>query len=78
MARKRVTDDKMFRVKETGLAVMRLCVECDFYDVRKKIVGGGRGSGFREGNKQRGRMIQHFKAAHPKIYTAHKEETERW
>lgn len=46
-------------------AVVRKCNHCDHTEIvktGKKWVG--RGYGFREGNKARGRMIQHIKANH--------------
>ena len=46
-------------------AVVRGCKLCKFYHVRKRVfLGGrlGRGQGMREGNKQRGILIQHIKA----------------
>ena len=49
-------------------AVARVCTLCKWHDTRRR--GGGRGAGFREGNKQRGRLIQHIKAAHPAEYAA--------
>lgn len=54
------------------LAIVAWCKLCDFRDtVRKERTGtAGRGWGMREGNKQRGRMIQHIKTAHPEVLTA--------
>ncbi len=55
-------------------AVVRGCRLCKFYHSRPK--GGrlaglvGRGNGFREGNKQRGILIQHLKEVHPAEYAA--------
>ena len=48
------------------LAIVRSCKLCKFSDVvRKPPVGRrGRGWGMREGNKQRGRLIQHINAEH--------------
>lgn len=46
-------------------AVARGCKLCKFYHVRKRVRGAGRGAGMREGNKQRGILIQHIKAEHP-------------
>lgn len=48
-------------------AVSRGCKLCKFYHVRKRIPGSGRGAGMREGNKQRGILIQHIKSAHPEV-----------
>lgn len=59
---------------EGPLAVVRGCRLCDFHLLRHKAVrgraAGGRGVGFREGNKQRGAIIQHIKTAHPAEYIA--------
>lgn len=57
--------EQYFKVSEGPFGVVRFCTLCDFYDVRKKTKGTGRGTGMREGNKQRGRLIQHIKQAHP-------------
>lgn len=46
-------------------AVVRVCDICGHTElVRKGQPGVGRGYGFREGNKARGRMIQHIKKEH--------------
>ena len=51
-------------VKIVGpFAILRSCRLCEFRVSRRR--GGGRGAGFREGNKQRGEMHQHMKAEHP-------------
>jgi len=49
-------------------AVVRVCNFCKHVEVLNTGPGGGRGYGMREGNKARGRMIQHVKAAHPAEY----------
>jgi hypothetical protein len=55
---------------ESALAVVRFCKVrgCNWSDTRRKPFPGnsgvGRGNGFREGNKQRGRAIQHVKQCH--------------
>lgn len=60
--------EKLYVVKtESALAVVRGCRLCKFYLFRHKG-GRGRGTGLREGNKQRGAMIQHIKEAHPTEY----------
>ena len=47
------------------LAVVRECKICGHIEVVKKgIPGAGRGYGFREGNKARGRIIQHIRNSH--------------
>jgi len=64
--------DQFVRVRVMPLGVVRSCLLCTFSDVRRKRTGCGRGAGFREGNQQRGRMVQHIKTAHPAEYaTAH-------
>ena len=46
-------------------AIVRTCRHCAFFHLRRK--GGGRGAGFREGNKQRGILYQHLKDEHPEV-----------
>lgn len=57
--------DKFIKRFEGPLAVVRSCTICGHFDRLPKVRGGGRGWGMREGNKQRGRLIQHILAAHP-------------
>ena len=72
-ARARIQDSELFNVYEGGIAVVRACRLCDHSEIlRKGIQGVGRGYGMREGNKARGRIIQHVKAAHPEEYAAAK------
>lgn len=49
------------------LAVVRGCLLCKHVDVMRKERSPGRGWGMREGNKQRGRLIQHIKEKHPEV-----------
>lgn len=75
----KIDDDEMFKRTEGPLAVIRTCRLCAFYTANKKIYPGqrspiGRGHGFVVGNKARGEMIQHFKAAHPIAYEAAKQK----
>lgn len=63
-------ESKYIKTSSSALAVSRSCILCKFYVVRRLGKGGGRGNGFREGNKQRGIMIQHLKAEHPTEYAA--------
>lgn len=64
-------DDLMFKVSTGPLAVIRQCLHCKHFEiVRKGLPGVGRGYGMREGNKARGRIIQHVKTAHPEQYAA--------
>lgn len=49
-------------------AVVRVCNFCKHGESIPVGRGGGRGYGMREGNKARGRMIQHVKIAHPDEY----------
>lgn len=61
---------EMFTVHEGPLAVVRQCTLCKHFElVRKGLRGVGRGYGMREGNKARGRIIQHIKLNHPGTYT---------
>lgn len=55
---------------EGPMGVARSCRLCKFHHFRRKGLGGGRGNGMREGNKQRGILIQHIKAEHPVEYAA--------
>lgn len=54
--------ERFVATSESPLAVVRFCRApgCKWYDTRRKG-GGGRGNGFREGNRQRGRAIEHVK-----------------
>jgi hypothetical protein len=63
-------EEKYGIVMRGPLAVTRACRLCKWFDNRKKVAGRGRGAGFREGNQQRGRLIQHLKEAHPAEYAA--------
>lgn len=59
-------DTLMYKTTEGPQAVIRNCLYCKHFElVRKGRPGVGRGYGMREGNKARGRIIQHVKAAHP-------------
>jgi hypothetical protein len=46
-------------------ALVRGCKLCKHVDTVRKERSPGRGWGMREGNKQRGRLIQHVKECHP-------------
>ncbi|MDE0660309.1 MAG: hypothetical protein F4Z31_07130 [Gemmatimonadetes bacterium] len=46
-------------------AIVRTCRICGHTLVTRKPLRPGRGWGFREGNKLRGRMIRHIRAEHP-------------
>jgi hypothetical protein len=66
-------EDRYIGRTETGMAVGRWCKLCKFSHTRRKptgmMVGNvGRGNGMREGNRQRGILIQHLKTEHPKEY----------
>lgn len=62
------------------LSAVRACKHCSHVETVRRILPGrgaltnplGRGYGMSEGNKARGRMIQHVKAAHPEFYAAQK------
>ena len=64
--RVRVDDRYQFSRSDGPLGISARCLLCRFYDFVRKPPEGqrGRGWGMREGNKQRGRMIQHFNAVH--------------
>lgn len=55
--------DKFIRHISGPFATVRTCTICGFSD--KFPRGSGRGYGMREGNKSRGRLIQHVKQCHP-------------
>lgn len=59
--------EAFFTRKDLPRGIVAACKLCKHFDVVKKLPAGtaGRGWGMREGNKQRGRMIQHVKADHP-------------
>lgn len=58
-------DSEMFRVLYGPLGVVRVCKFCKFsVMVAIGIPNVGRGYGMREGNKARGKMIQHFNTEH--------------
>jgi hypothetical protein len=56
-------------IKTTGpYATIRACRHCKHFEkVLKGLPHAGRGYGMREGNKARGRIIQHIKTAHPEV-----------
>ncbi len=57
-----------YKTVEGPLAVVRACKYCKHIEIVKKgLRGAGRGYGMCEGNKARGRMIQHIKATHPEV-----------
>jgi hypothetical protein len=66
-------EEKYGSVTVGPLSVVRACKLCKWHDHRRKG-GAGRGAGFREGNMQRGRLIQHIKEAHPVEYAAAMKE----
>lgn len=59
--------EKHFSRRNMPLAIVAACKHCQHTDTVKKGSKPGRGWGMREGNKQRGRMIQHIKSAHPDL-----------
>ncbi len=62
-------DDLLFTGFEGPRMVIRSCRWCKHMElVPKGLRGVGRGYGMREGNKARGRMIQHVKVEHPREY----------
>lgn len=62
-----VPADKFIAHRDAPLAILRWCTICNHSDVVRKVRNAGRGWGMREGNKQRGRLIQHVKAEHPDL-----------
>lgn len=63
-------EEKYGVVMHGPFGVTRACRLCKWHDFRRKIAGNGRGEGMREGNKQRGRLIQHLKETHPDEFAA--------
>lgn len=63
-------EDKYVVVYRGPLAVTRACRLCKFFHNRKLGQRTGRGTGMREGNKQRGILIQHLKTEHPAEFLA--------
>ena len=59
--------EKFFTRINGPFAIAATCKVCKHGDVVRKERNPGRGWGMREGNKQRGRMIQHVKEAHPEV-----------
>ena len=68
----RVNEADLFATYGSALATVRACLFCDHHETVRHIGNGrvGRGDGFREANKARGRGIQHAKAVHPSEYAA--------
>jgi hypothetical protein len=62
-----VPADKHFTRHDGHFAIVANCHHCKHTDVVRKERNPGRGWGMREGNKQRGRMIQHVKSVHPEV-----------
>lgn len=57
---------KHFKTYARPLGTVRVCNHCGHVEIVKSGTRGtGRGYGMREGNKARGRMIQHIKTHHP-------------
>lgn len=64
-----VPADKHFKRFDGPAAIVATCNHCKHADIVRKERNPGRGWGMREGNKQRGRMIQHIKTMHPEKLT---------
>ena len=61
----RIQDDEMFRTSKGPFGIVRICRFCEYKVVLKTgLRGAGRGYGFCEGNKARGKMIQHYNKTH--------------
>jgi hypothetical protein len=61
--------DSFISHKDLPRGIIRACKLCKFADtvIKPRPGTAGRGWGMREGNQQRGRLIQHIKAAHPEV-----------
>lgn len=58
--------DDHYKTYRSAIAVVRACIHCKHTErISCGVRGAGRGYGMREGNKARGRMIQHIKECHP-------------
>lgn len=60
--------DKFIRKVVGVYKVARICTICGFRDSYPRsngVVRFGRGHGFCEGNRSRGRLIQHIRSEHP-------------
>jgi hypothetical protein len=68
--------EKFFTRKDMPRGIVASCKLCKHSDMVRKEPNPGRGWGMREGNKQRGRMIQHIKEAHPEALAAQPENGE--
>lgn len=67
--------DNLIKEVRGPLASIRVCRICGHAEVvHVGIRGVGRGYGMREGNKARGRMIQHIKNNHPAEAAKAKED----
>lgn len=65
----RAENNGLFTKVAGPFAVVRVCNFCKHTEkIAVGFEGAGRGYGMREGNKARGRMLQHIKAAHPAEY----------
>jgi hypothetical protein len=54
--------DEYFKTHSGPIAVVRVCTICGHIEkIAVGVPGVGRGYGMREGNKARGRIIQHIK-----------------
>lgn len=67
--------EKFFRRGNGPLAIWGTCCLCKHGTATPKERNPGRGWGMREGNKLRGRMIQHVKDAHPEVLKTTTAET---
>jgi hypothetical protein len=63
-----VVKGELFDTIRTSLGTVRACRFCGHIERLAPGVGKGRGFGMREGNKARGRIIQHVKETHPEAY----------
>jgi hypothetical protein len=67
----RKADGGLYHVSRGPLATVHGCNLCNHVEVvRKGRPGVGRGYGLAEGNRARGRMIQHLKDKHQTEYAA--------
>ena len=61
----RIQDDEIFHTAKGPFGIVRVCNFCEYKIIlRTGLRGAGRGYGFREGNKARGKMIQHYNKMH--------------
>lgn len=65
-ARRNSADDHIRKINGP-YAIGRVCRICGEKWITKKIRNPGRGWGYREGNRLRGKAIRHIRECHPEV-----------